>query len=159
MIRIAKILIAAAAGVLLFFVGLDNVFDYDTNFVVVKHILSMDAVPTPNPFAWRAVTDPAIHQACYWFIIVTEFIAALLAIYGALRLWAARSLSDGTFNREKSFAVAGLALAFGLYFFGFMAVGGEWFEMWRAVPWNMQEPAFRFIGGLGLAMLFINQRD
>ena len=40
-----------------------------------------------------------------------------------------------------------------------MAIGGEWFQMWRAGAYNMQEPAFRFIGSVGLVLLFINQRD
>ncbi|MCX7898743.1 MAG: DUF2165 domain-containing protein [Methylocystis sp.] len=158
MIRIAKIALTLLASIVLFLVGLDNLLDYDTNLEVVKHILSMDAVPS-GPLSWRAIHDPAAQQYCYWLIIATEFLAALLTFYGALKLGSAYNLSDSTFNRNKAFAIGGLTLAFSLYFFGFLGIGGEWFEMWRAGQWNMQEPAFRFVGAIGLVMLFVNQRD
>lgn len=157
MIRYAKIALAASAGIFILIVGLDNILDFDANFEVVKHILSMDAVS--GPLTSRAITEPRLHSAVYWFIIGTELVAALLTIFGAWRLWRARELSGGTFCREKAYAVGGLALALWLYLFGFMAIGGEWFEMWRAGVWNMQEPAFRFIGCIGLVLLFVNQRD
>ena len=40
-----------------------------------------------------------------------------------------------------------------------MIVGGEWFQMWRSDGWNMQEPAFRFIGGIGVVLIFLCQPD
>lgn len=157
MVRLTKILLAASAGILILLVGVDNILDYNTNYEVVKHILTMDAVS--GPLTARAIAEPRAHEAVYLFIIVTELVAALVTLYGALRLWRVRELSGGTFQREKSYAVGGLALALWLYVFGFMAIGGEWFEMWRAGVWNMQEPAFRFIGCIGLVLLFVNQRD
>jgi predicted small integral membrane protein len=39
---------------------------------------------------------------------------------------------------------AGAAVAFALWFVGFMVVGGEWFLMWQSSTWNGQEAAFRF---------------
>jgi predicted small integral membrane protein len=30
-----------------------------------------------------------------------------------------------------------------LFFGGFIAAGGEWFQMWRSTAWNGLEPAFR----------------
>lgn len=158
MARIAKIALVASTGLLVLLVAINNVFDYETNFDVVKHILSMDMIP-PSPLAWRAITSPALHHLCYGFIIVAEFVSALLTLYGAWLLWRARAEEATRFNAAKEIAVAGLAVGFSLYFFGFMAIGGEWFQMWRAGVYNMQEPAFRFIGSVGLVMIFLGQRD
>jgi predicted small integral membrane protein len=152
-IRLAKIAVAVAAGLLILLVALNNVFDYDTNYAVVQHILSMDEIPA-SPLKWRALTSPALHGLFYALIIATEFASAALTLFGAWRLWRARATAAG-FERVKDAAVAGLSLGFLLYFFGFLAVGGEWFQMWRAGVYNMQEPAFRFIGSVGLALVFI----
>jgi predicted small integral membrane protein len=156
--RLAKIATAAASGVLLLLVAVDNVLDYSVNYEIVQHILSMDSVP-PTPLAWRAITSPTLHRLFYALIIATEFAAALLSLGGAWRLWRARGLSARAFNAAKGVAVAGLATGFLLYDFGFLAVGGEWFQMWRAGAYNLQEPAFRFIGTEGLALLFVSLAD
>lgn len=156
--RLCKIAVSAAAGALILMVGLNNLFDYGTNFEVVQHILSMDAIP-PSPLTWRAVTSPVLHHLCYAFIIATEFVSAGLALFGVWRLWKMRAAPAEAFNAAKSLAAAGLTIGFLLYFFGFMAIGGEWFQMWRAGVYNMQEPAFRFIGSVGLALVFLMLAD
>jgi hypothetical protein len=35
-------------------------------------------------------------------------------------------------------------LGFLVWFFGFMVIGGEWFQMWQSPLWNGQQAAFRF---------------
>lgn len=156
-VRLAKIAIAFSAGVLILLVAFDNLFDYDPNFEVVAHILSMDMIPS-SPLKWRAISSPALHHLCYLLIIATEFVSAGLTLSGAWILWKARAGRAAAFNSAKSLALAGLCVGFLLYFFGFMAIG-EWFLMWRAGVYNMQEPAFRFIGSFGLAMIFVALAD
>ena len=39
--------------------------------------------------------------------------------------------------------MAGLTLGFGLWFFGFLVVAGEYFAMWQSHTWNGQQAAFR----------------
>jgi predicted small integral membrane protein len=156
--RLAKIAVTAASGVLMLLVAGDNVLDYGVNYDAVQHILSMDAVP-PTPLSWRAITSPALQRLLYDLIIVTEFAAALLSLVGAWRLWRARRAGAKAFNAAKGLAIAGLATGFLLYDFGFMAIGGEWFQMWRAGVYNLQEGAFRFIGAEGLALLFVSLAD
>jgi predicted small integral membrane protein len=145
-------------GLALLMVALDNVLDYGTNFDAVQHILAMDMIP-PSPLKWRAIASPALHHLFYLFIIVVEFASGALTLYGALVLWRARDAGGRAFDAAKDFAVAGLALGFLLYAFGFMGVGGEWFQMWRAGVYNLQEPAFRFIGMLGLSLVFVSLAD
>ena len=156
--RLAKISVTAACGALLVLVAVNNVFDYGVNFDVVRHILSMDMVPG-GPFGWRAITSSAAHHLLYLCIIAAEFCAGFAALAGAARLWTQRGAAARTFNAAKGLATAGVAGGFLLYFSGFMTVGGEWFQMWRAGPYNMQEPAFRFIGGIGIAMIFLSLPD
>lgn len=157
-LRFAKIVLVAGAGLLFLLVGFNNLIDYDTNFDVVKHILSMDMIP-PGPFAARGIAASSLHHIFYLGIIGVEILGGAATMIGVFRLWRARNLAAEEFNKEKSLALCGLALVFGLYFIGFATIGGEWFQMWRAGSYNMQEPAFRFIGSIGMIMLFLNQPD
>ncbi len=151
-VRAAKIALVGCVGALGLLVGIDNILDYRTNFEVVRHVLSMDALPPGSAFAWRAVADPRLQRLAYAIIIAAELLYGSLCILGALRLVARGPRS---FDSAKGLAVAGLALGFALYFFGFLVVGGEWFQMWQAGQWNMQEPAFRFVGSIGLILVFL----
>ena len=159
MIRISKIFLVAAVGALILLVAINNVTDYDTNYDVVSHVMSMDEVPPGSPLAWRAITNPTLHRLLYGFIIATEFVAASLILVGGWKLWRMRGTEAPGFNAAKDVAIAGLALAVGLYLFGFMSIGGEWFQMWRSGTYNMQQAAFRFIGCAGLILIFLGQRD
>jgi len=156
---LAKIFLSGCVGLLALLIGLDNVFDYGTNFVGVQHILSMDTLPAGSAFSWRSVTLPALHHVAYAGIILVEVGSGLLCLFGALRLWRAIRADGARFDAAKDVAVIGLTAAFALYFFGFMVVGGEWFEMWRSNGWNMQEAAFRFAGAIGVVLIFVNQPD
>lgn len=158
LIRFSKILLTAALGVLILLVAINNVTDYDTNYQVVSQVMSMDQVPAGSPLEWRAVASAAAHRMLYAFIIAIEFAAAALILAGAWRLALAHRAEGTRFNAAKDVAIAGVALAVGLYLFGFMAVGGEWFQMWRTGA-DLQQAAFRFIGCAALVMLFLNQRD
>lgn len=158
LMRYSKILLTAALGALILLVAINNVTDYDTNYQVVSHVMSMDQVPSGSPLEWRAVTSATPHRVLYAFIIAVEFAAGALILAGVWRLLLRRNAEAARFNAAKDVATAGLALAVGLYLFGFMAVGGEWFQMWRAGP-DLQQAAFRFIGCAALVMLFLGQRD
>jgi predicted small integral membrane protein len=158
-LRWTKILLTACVGVLAALVGLDNILDYGTNFAAVQHVLSMDTIPPDGPFAWRAIASTPLHHLAYGFIIALELAAGAFCLAGAAQLARARKLGGRAFNEAKQLALLGLVVAFALYFLGFMVIGGEWFQMWRSNGWNMQEPAFRFVGAVGIILLFVAQRD
>ncbi|MGH6819008.1 MAG: DUF2165 family protein [Methylovirgula sp.] len=160
-VQTAKIVLVGCVGVLGVLTGIDNILDYRTNFEVVRHVLSMDALPPGSAFAWRAITDPRLQRLAYAAIIATELLYGSICILGALRLFGTRGPAIRSFDAAKGLAVAGLALGFALYFFGFFVVGGEWFQMWQASQWNMQESAFRFLGAIGfvLILLCLPERD
>jgi len=158
-VRSCKIFLVASVGILALLIGVNNIFDYGPNYEVVQHIMAMDTIPPGSALMWRAVTSPALHHLLYWFIIAAELAAGALCLVGAHRLWRALRADAWSFHAAKDVATLGLVTAFSLYFLGFMAVGGEWFQMWRSNGFNEQEPAFRFIGSVGLVLLFLGQRE
>lgn len=158
-VRLSKILLVLAVGIFGLLVGGDNLIDYGTNFAFVTHVMSMDTIFPDSMLTWRAVTSPLLHHVAYAGIIAAELLSGALCVAGAVRLWGARGATAQHFNAAKELAVAGLVLGFFLWFFGFLVVGGEWFQMWQSKTWNGQEAAFRFIASIGLVLIFLNQRD
>ena len=159
-IRLSKIALVTAAGLFCLLVGYNNIVDYGSNFMFVQHVLTMDTTFPDNALrASRAILDPQIHHAAYWIIIAAELTVGALCIAGALRLLASLGASAERFNAAKSLAVLGLAGSMLFWFFGFMVVGGEWFQMWQSQIWNGQQPAFRFIGSIGLILIFLSLDD
>ena len=49
-------------------------------------------------------------------------------------------------------------LGFLVLFFGFMVIGGEWFQMRQSSQWNGQEAAFRCYLTI-LVLIFVMQKD
>lgn len=157
--RLSKALLVLQIGLFSLLVGVDNIVDYGTNYAFVEHVMEMDTVSPDSTLKWRAITDDTLNEATYALIIAVEIMTGLLCVAGAGRLWQARGESAAAFNAAKGIATAGLVLGLSLWFFGFMTVGGEWFQMWQSKTWNGQEAAFRFIACIGLVLLFLNQRD
>jgi predicted small integral membrane protein len=158
-VRTAKALLTLMLGIFALLVGIDNIIDYDTNFAFVQHVLSMDTTFPGNALLWRSITSPWVHHAAYAVLIVSEIAVGILCAWGAWRLHAARGLAAARFNAAKALAVTGLAAGFALYFFGFIVVGGEWFQMWQSQTWNGQEAAFRFAASFALVLIFVAMED
>lgn len=159
-VRLAKIALVAAAGVFCLLVAYNNIVDYGSNFMFVQHVLSMDTTFPDNAVrSSRAITDPQVHHIAYWLIIAAELGVGLLCLAGAVRLLVLFKASAVHFNRAKTTATLGLSAGMLFWFFGFIVVGGEWFQMWQSQIWNGQEAAFRFIASLGLFLIFLSFED
>lgn len=154
-VRMVKSLLVVLVGLLGLLSGLDNIVDYDTNFEVVRHVMSMDTTRSSNALLGRAVTSEALHRLFYAAIIGVELAYGAICVFGALRLFGACRERAAEFDAAKDIAIGGLALGFVLYLFGFLIVGGEWFQMWQSKDWNLQQAAFRFVGSIGIVMLFV----
>ena len=158
--RLAKACLTMIAGLFCLLVGYNNIIDYNSNFQFVQHVLSMDTVFPDNAVrASRAIVDPVMHHIGYRIIIASELAIGLLCVFGSFRLFANVSGTAAAFNAAKQLAIAGLAAAVGFWFFAFLVVGGEWFQMWQSQTWNGQESAFRFIGSIGLVLVFLAMED
>ena len=159
-VRLAKLALVAAAGLFCLLVGYNNIVDYGSNFMFVQHVLTMDTTFPDNAVrSSRAITDPRLHQIAYWFIIAAELGVGLLCLAGAVRLMMVLKASAVHFNRAKTAAIVGLSAGMLFWFFGFIVVGGEWFQMWQSQIWNGQETAFRFVAMLGLFLVFLSLED
>jgi predicted small integral membrane protein len=137
-LRLAKIAMVAALAAFAFIVSYDNIIDYGSNYEFVRHVLSMDTTFSGNALMHRAIADPRIWTAAYWLIIATEGLTCLLLAIGALVLLARLNGPAAPFNRAKVWAVAGMTVGFGLWFFGFLVIAGEYFAMWQSQTWNGQ---------------------
>jgi predicted small integral membrane protein len=157
--RLAKVAVIAALAAFALVVSYDNIVDYDSNFEFVKHVLSMDTTFPGNALKHRAITDQSVWTAAYALIIATEALTGLLLAIGALLLLARLTAPAAAFNRAKACAVAGLTVGFGLWFFGFLVVAGEYFAMWQSTVWNGQAAAFRISMVILGAMIWISLPD
>lgn len=153
-IRICKALLVLMIGGFAALVGYNNIVDYGSNFAFVQHVLAMDTTFPGNALMGRAITDPTLHHAAYWIIIMGEILTGLICLIGGVRLIRTAG-SAATFQRAKGFAMIGLTLGFALWFFGFMTVGAEYFLMWQSNVWNGQQTAFRFIACIGIVMVVL----
>ena len=158
-IRAAKVATVAAIALLASLVTFGNVTDYDTNYMFVEHVMSMDTIFPHSSIKYRAITDPTLQHAAYAIIIATEAVTAVLCWIGAATLLRAVRADAGTFNRAKTFAVLGLTLGFLLWQVGFMSIGGEWFGMWQSQQWNGVPSAFRFLMTIITVLIFVAMPD
>ena len=123
-----------------------NITDFETNQAFVQHVLSMDTANFGSPTGqgldssvmWHAVGSRPLQNAAYIGVIAWELLAAV-ALVAATTLWfAARSRI-----RARALATIGLTMIVVLFVGGFLAIGAEWFQMWRSSDWNGSEAAFR----------------
>jgi predicted small integral membrane protein len=157
--RLSKIVMIVALAAFAFIVTCDNIVDYNSNYDLVRHVLSMDTTFPNNELMDRAITDNRIWTVAYAAIIVVEGLICLLLVVGALALLARLTAPAERFNRAKVWAVAGLTVGFGLWFFGFLVIAGEYFAMWQSQAWNGQEAAFRITMVILGVMIFVIMPD
>ena len=159
LIRLAKVAMIGSLAAYALIVTYDNIVDYQSNYEFVRHVLSMDTTFPGNTLMHRAITNENIWSLAYALIIAMEGLTAFLLLVGALvllsRLWAPAEV----FNRSKVWAVAGLTVGFGLWFFGFMVIAGEYFAMWQSKVWNGQDAAARIATVILGALIFVNLPD
>ena len=157
--RLAKAVIVAALAAFALMVAYNNVFDYDSNYQFVRHVLSMDTIFPDSTLRSRAIDSETMWRTAYALIIAAEALCGLLLALGAAALLLRLRAPANSFNRAKSLAVAGLTIGFGLWFFGFIVIGGEYFAMWQSNAWNGQEGAFRFVTMILGGLIFLSLPD
>jgi len=157
--RYAKIMMSLVLAAFCLLVAFDNITDYGTNYLFVQHVMSMDTTFPGNALMYRSITNPTLWQIAYALIIAAEGVTGILFLAGAIRLFQVRHASGAAFNEAKALVIAGGALAFLVWFFGFMVVAGEWFAMWQSKDWNGQEAAFRFYMAVLGVIIFVSLPD
>lgn len=158
-IRLCKILLTLALAGFAAIVAYDNVIDYGMNYTFVQHVLTMDTTFPDNTLKGRAITNEMVWRVAYTIVIVAEAATALLLVLGAGAMAMNLRAPAARFNRAKALMVAGATVGFGLWFFGFMVVAGEYFTMWESKSWNTEEAAFRFYVAILGVLIFVSLRD
>ena len=157
--RIVKLAMVGALAVFALLVAVDNLLAYDVNYAFVRHVLSMDTTFPGNPLLTRRILSPALWQTGYALIILAEGLTGATLAVAAILLLRRLRAEAALFNRAKRWVHIGAGLGFLVWFFGFMVVGGEWFQMWQSHQWNGQQPAFRFYMTVLAVLIFVNQPD
>lgn len=155
MLKAAMVL---SVGLWALLIGCDNVLDYPSNWQFVQHVVSMDNVFPDNRLRYRAITSPTLQTAGYWLIILAQLTAGVTCCAAAIRLVQGR-LVPQAYGAARTLAAAGLVLVFLLYFFGFVVVGGEWFDMWQSTVWNGQAKAVMFVTCVMFVLVVLLQPD
>jgi len=158
-IRIAKVLLVSAVALFYTVVAFNNITDYNSNYLFVYHVLSMDSTFPGNQGMWRAVHSTFVYKAFYASIISWEALTAALTWIGAALLLRKLRAPVPVFNVAKRIAAAGLTLGLLLWLVAFLTVGAEWFLMWQSKTWNGQEAAFRMFAVVGIIMIFLVMPD
>ncbi len=140
-------------------VTFNNLVDYGSNALFVRHVLSMDTVFPGNALLGRALPRAWEWHAAYAAIIAGEFCTGAAFTIAAVSMLRALSGPAALFERAKAFVHLGAAIGFLVWFTGFMVVGGEWFTMWQSQLWNGQEAAFRFFLTLLAVLIYVNQPE
>ena len=158
-LRDIKTLMVAGLALYPLLVAFGNITDYDSNFVFVQHVLSMDTTFPGNKLMYRAITSPALQQLGYVLIIAGEAATGLALAWGAIALLRARGGTPAEFAAAKLWVALGGFLGFLVWFVGFIVIGREWFAMWQSPAWNGQETAFRIVASILLVVLFVMQPE
>ena len=108
---------------------------------------------------YRAIYNETIWRVAYALIIGMEGLTALLLMIGAIALLKRVKAPPKIFNRAKMWTVVGLTVGFGLWFFGFMVIAGEYFAMWQSKVWNGQEAAFRITAIILGVLIYVTLPD
>jgi predicted small integral membrane protein len=150
--RLGTLPVAAAVlvglnGLYIALAAFGNITDFDTNQAFVQHVLAMDttnfgAEPGTSldpDVMWRAIESEWLQNAAYVAIIAWETATALILL-GSLVFWL-RDAETG-YRRARALSTIGLLMLVLLFMGGFIAIGGEWFQMWKSDAWNGIEPAF-----------------
>lgn len=159
--------ITAINGLYILLVSFGNITDFGTNLEFVQHVLAMDTTnfgaepgtALDPDVMWRAITSSGLQTAAYVAIIIWESATALVLSYATL-LWA-RSWRSRSFAAPRRVATVGLLMLVILFMAGFIAIGGEWFQMWRSTDWNGIDAAFRnaVLALLGLILIHLPSPD
>jgi predicted small integral membrane protein len=139
--RLGQTCLTFTLGLYFLLVSINNIFDYDTNFRFVQHVLSMDSLPYDKNVMWHAITNPKVHHLAYCSIISWEFLAGALCVAGGLSM--VKELKSDKFSVSKKIALTGLWIGVFLWVLAFITIGGEWFMMWESATWNGELSAFR----------------
>lgn len=147
---LAVAVLTVITAVQMILVTVDNVIDYDTNYAFVQHVLAMDTTFRSPHLMWRAMAAPGFATATYLAVIVWEAVTSVVLVAASVAWLLRRPLA----SRLSAF---GWLLELTLFAGGFLAVGGEWFQMWQSSKWNGLESATRYLLVTAVGLILVHR--
>ena len=151
-LRAVVAVLAAITAVQMALIAFGNITDYETNHQFVVHVLAMDTTFQSPNMMWRAITSPALVTIVYVAIIVWETVSALFLI-GATVAWVRALTGRGPVTTARRLSSIGWLMWLLLFGGGFVALGGEYFQMWQSKDWNGLDAAMRNVLIAGVALV------
>lgn len=144
--RVVTSLFILMVGAYYLVVGFDNITNPTnpnaSNWPFVQGVLSGDGVPADSGFEWRFIDATWFQAISYIMIMTLETITGIvLLVAGVKGLRGSQNAARWSLAQKWTFV--GGFLGLGIFFFGFMVVGGNWFIMYLNSKWNGLEPAFQ----------------
>ncbi|MEV5714135.1 DUF2165 domain-containing protein [Amycolatopsis mediterranei] len=138
-LRFAVTVLTGMTALQMALIAFGNITDFATNQAFVQHVLAMDTTFRSPDMTWRAITGPGLQNTAYVVIIGWEALTALVLI-AAFVAWVRPRADTTTARRLSTLGWVMWVLLFGV---GFLAIGGEWFQMWQSEKWNGLQPALQ----------------
>ena len=155
LIRYSKVILMAYISFFGLLVMIHNFFDYNSNYVYVAHILSMDTTTANDNIMYRAIDSPYLHHRIYWFIITMEVTYTVLCLMGTYHLYRKINDSAEAFHEAKKFSIMGILVAIFIYYVCLQTVGVEWFDMDTSQTWNAKDWARHIVYFIFPVMIYI----
>jgi predicted small integral membrane protein len=155
LVRQCKILMLIGLAMFVLIATFTDLTENDETFAFVRRVMVMDT----DQAIYRAVESPVAWTIVYWVMVTGQMATGLLYLLGAYRMIQALEEPAATFQDSKALAVAATTAAFSVWFIAVMAIGGEWFLMWRATEWDGQAAAFRYYMTALVVLIFVMQPD
>lgn len=138
--------------------GIQNITDYESNYLFVKHVMEMDTIFPDSTLRSRAITTPILWKICYGIIIFCELLTGILLLIGGIKL-IANIKNPVKFRQAKVLVYYGLFLGLAIWFFGFIVIAGEWFASWQSEQWNGTNSAFKICTVIFMTLIFVTQSE
>lgn len=144
--RIATSLYVLMVAAYYLMVAFDNFTDpvnpNASNWPFVQGVLSGDGVPADSGFEWHFIDATWFHALAYIGIAAGEAISGIVLLFAGLR-GLRHSRAHPAWAGAQRWTYVGGIVGLGLFFFGFMVIGGNWFIMYLNTKWNGMQPAFQ----------------
>jgi len=155
MIRLTKIVLILLVGLWGLISGIHNLLDTDTGYRAVADVVGSDFVA-----GWKAIKSPVFIWLAFSIIPLAKFVTAFMCLPGGFRMWQARKATAADFNQSKRLAVAGCAVSIAMLYGAFIVAAETYFNAWMSELGALALPvAFRYIGSIGIIMIFVHMRD
>ena len=142
--RLVASLVVLMTAAYYYLVAFDNITNPQSNWAFIQGVLSGDGVneAAGAGFEWHYIDNETFQLVGYITVIACETLTGILLLIGGFT-GLFRTRDDVAWAAAQKWTYFGGFLGLGVFFFGFLTVGGNWFIMYLNEKWNGMEPAFQ----------------